>query len=237
VGGLTAASYGTARDVPLGTSQLTITSSLIGGVAGFDLGLIGGGNDELLKNTPGTRAGRAIAGGGVVVGALAGYVIGDHTEIRPGDAAVVNSGALWGGVAGHLIGFTFLAPNATIGGLGLVGLAMGTTGGVLLTRYYTASRKHAALVDAAGVAGMITGVASANLIFNQTGTGNTTTATRVSQERTADFALGGLAIGLITGGVLTRMVDLPKIPAQVQVGQATSADGKTSMTYGFGGAF
>ncbi len=237
-GGLVAAYYGTERDVPLGTSSLTITSSLIGGVAGLDVGLVFGGNDTLFADATGSRTGRAMAGGGLVLGAVTGYVVGEKKHVRPGDAAVVNSGALWGGVAGHLLGFTFLAPNSTIGGLGLVGLAMGTTGGVLLTQYYAASRKHAALIDASGVAGMITGVATANLIFNQRRVSTAdTAATRVTQERTADFALGGLAVGLILGGVLTRTVDLPKIPAQLQVGQAATSDGKTATTYGLGGTW
>ena len=237
-GGFIGAYYGADRAVPLGTSSITITSSLIGGVGGFDIGLIAGGNQAAFDDAKTNANGRAIAGAGLVAGAVGGYLIGERTGVHPGDAAVVNSGALWGGVAGHLLGFTFQASNPVIGGLGLVGLAMGTTGGVVLTQYYAASRKHAALIDAAGVVGMITGVAASNLIYNQAGTGAVDANTkRVAQERTADFALGGLAVGLITGGVLTRLVDAPKLPAQLQVGHAPTTDGKATTTYGIGGVF
>jgi tetratricopeptide (TPR) repeat protein len=229
-GGVTAVYYGTEKDVPLGTSSLTITSSLIGGVAAYDIDLIAGGDPSVFKNSNT----RAIGAAGLLAGAGTGYFVGERTHVRPGDAAVVDSGALWGGVAGHLIGFTFQPSNSVIGGLGLVGLAMGTTGGVLLTQYYQASRAHAALVDASGLAGALTGLAANTLIFGQTSTG---TSTDVKQERTADFALGGMAVGLIAGGVLTRTIDVPKIPVQVQVGTATTTGGKTTSTYGIGGSF
>ena len=46
-------------------------------------------------------------GGGLVLGAFAGYYAGQHLHVRPGDAALVNSGALWGSVAGGLFAISF----------------------------------------------------------------------------------------------------------------------------------
>ncbi len=179
-------------------------------MAGFDVGLIAGGNDRLVANTAGSREERGAAGFGLALGAVTGYVIGEHEHTSPGDAAVVNSGALWGGVAGHLLGGSYLAPNATIGGLGLAGIAMGTTGGVLLTRYYAASRKHAALIDAAGIAGTITGIATASIVFNQAATTTSASDTRVKQERTADFPRRARGRPITERRCFTRMIDPAK---------------------------
>jgi hypothetical protein len=213
------------RNVALGTSSLAITSSLFGAVAGGDLSLI-------LAPTSVSEFGQLAALAGIL-GAGAGYYIGDSLHISAGDAAVVNSGALWGGVAGHLFGAVFQDGLRLTGGLGLSGLAMGTTAGILLARSYDVSRKHAAFIDVGGIVGMVAGVAADNLIFNQTGhtPGGTAQASAEQQERTADFALGGMALGLVGAGVLTRTLDLPKLPAPA-VGHAVGVDGKSVMTYG-----
>lgn len=224
------------RNIALGTSSLTITSSLVGVVAGADSGLLFNKSSGADSATLAAR----FAAGGALAGAGIGYYIGDRTHITPGDAALVNSGALWGGVAGHLFAAAFQGGQTLTGGLGLSGLAMGTTGGVLLARYYTVSRKHAALIDVGGLVGMIVGVAADNLIFNQTGgtvTGNGNAQTAAEQERTADFALGGLATGLIVAGVLTRTMDVPQLPGTATVGHALGADGKQVTTFGIGGSF
>ncbi len=117
---------------------------------------------------------------------------------------------------------------------------MGTTAGILLARSYDISRKHAALIDLGGIAGMLAGVAADNLIFNQTGTGASlgpnAQASAAQQERTADFALGGMALGLVVGGILTRTLDLPKLPTPA-VGNAVGVDGKAVATFGFTGGW
>src|SRR5262249_41553552 len=86
--GFLGAYFGTSKNVALGTSSLTITSSLIGGAAGGATGLLASDNPE--------RVLPAI-GGGLLLGAGIGYYAGSRLRIRPGDAAVINSGALWGG--------------------------------------------------------------------------------------------------------------------------------------------
>jgi hypothetical protein len=216
--------------IALGPSSLTITSSLIGAVAANDLGLIA-------TNTEGVET-TELAGIGAIVGAAAGYYAGAQTKITAGDAAVVNSGALWGGIAGHLFGAVFQDGGKLTGGLGMTGLAMGTTAGILLARTYSVSRKHAALIDVGGAIGILAGVAADNVIFNQTGNniGPNAQASAEQQERTADFALGGLAVGLVAAGVLTRTMDVPKLPT-IAVGHATGSDGKSIATVGFGGAW
>jgi PEGA domain len=215
--------YGTPRDLALGTSSLTVTSSLIGGV--------GGG---ALAGTVGldTEVGAALVGGGLLVGAIGGYVVADRTHPSPGDAAVINSGALWGTVAGGLFTISFDPGPQISAGLVLSGLGMGTLGGVLLQRYFTVSRGRAALIDASGMVGIVLGLAAENLV-EQSMTNPTP-----SQERTANYALGGLAGGLILGGVLTRTLDEPKLATLTPAfGTAKAANGDTTTTIGIGGAF
>jgi hypothetical protein len=220
-----AGSYWGLPNVPLGTSDLTITSSLIGGVA-F------GGVASLFSDNIGVVA--PLAGGGLVLGGVLGYYVGDRIHVRVGEAAVVNSGAVWGTIAGTLLVGSF-SPGTRVGaGIVLSGLGMGTTAGVLMSRFFTVSRGHAALIDVSGVVGMIVGVAAENLAFRQTTTGFSSQA---QTEHTSNFALGGLAIGLIVGAILTRTMDNAQAGVGPALGVAPTGDGKSATTFGVSGRF
>ena len=224
--GLLGTLYGTPHDLALGTSDLTITSSLIGGVVGLAAGSLFTDKTNILA---------PLGGGGLVLGAGVGYYVADRLHTRPGEAAVVNSGALWGTAAGALFVASFQPDTKISAGIVLSGLGMGTVGGVLLARYFRVSRAHAALIDVGGLVGALGGVAAENLIFRQQ---NQTSSQQVQNEHTADFALGGLAVGLILAGVFTRELDLPKIAVTPAIGTTASPDGKTSSTtFGVRGAF
>jgi tetratricopeptide (TPR) repeat protein len=222
--GLTAGFFGsyfiTPRDIPLGTSSLTITSSMVGGVLG--------GATTLLITDDANRIAPAI-GSGLVLGGMAGYYIGNRTNITPGDAAVINSGALWGTVVGTLFSGSFEASSQISAGLVLSGLGMGTLAGVLATRYFDVSRTRAALIDLGGVVGVFVGAAVQNVVV-QAGSSDAQT------EQTANYTLGGLASGLILAGVLTRNLDTPKLTVTPVVSKAQSG-GTTSTTLGLTGTF
>jgi hypothetical protein len=202
--GLLGTYWGAPTDLALGTSSLTVTSSLIGATAGTALSAVIT-NDAFGRN--GVTG--PLIGGGVLVGGALGYYVGEETHLTPGDAAVINSGALWGTAAGALFAVTFDPGSQISGGLVLTGLAMGTAGGTLLQRYFTVSRGHAALIDAAGVVGLVLGLAAESLV--QRARDDETQ----SDPRLADYALGGLATGLIVGGILTRNIDEPKLPVNI----------------------
>jgi hypothetical protein len=221
-----AGTYWSLPNVPLGTSDLAITSSLIMGVAG------GGTAAIFTSNLSGAAP---FAGGGLVLGGLAGYYVGDRMHIRPGEAAVINSGALWGTVAGTLFVGAFNPTQHVGSGIVLSGLGMGTTAGVLLSRFFTVSRAHAALIDVGGVIGIIVGVAAENLVYQTNGP--TTTSQSAQTEHVSNFALGGLAIGLVTAAILTRNNDNAQVGISPTVGAATASDGKSTATYGIGGNF
>ena len=58
-----------------------------------------------------------------------------------------------------------------------------------------------------------------------------------SQEHLANFALGGMAVGLLAAGVLTRNLDSPTIPVAPALMQAAASDGRRTTIYGVTGAW
>ncbi len=211
--GLAGAYFQVPRDLPLGTSNMTITSTVAGAVAGYFGARIFTDQDKFIQPA---------FGASILLGGAVGYIAADRMKISPGDAAMFNSSVLWGTTAGSLFAISFDPPRPVSSGLVLSGLGMGVVGGVLLTRYYDLSRNHALLIDIGGLVGVVGGLAVAS-VASETRT----------QERLANYSLGGMAVGLIGAGILTRNMDLPTIPVTPSVGAATSSDGKTTTTYGF----
>jgi hypothetical protein len=205
--------------VPLGTANLTITASLATTLAGLATTLVFTEEEGIV--TP-------IVGASTVIGAGAGYYFGNRTNISPGDAALLNTTMLWGTAAGLGFGFSFGAGTELSAGLVLSGLGMGTIGGLLMTNYYDISRTHAALIDVGGVIGVIGGFAAESLVYrddeNQ----------QRSEEHAANFALGGMAIGLIAAGIFTRNFDDPKVPVTPSLGTTKDVKGATTTTYNIG---
>ena len=221
-GGFLGIYYGTPSDLALGTSSLTITGSLAGGVAGGALVA------TITNRYDGTLA--PGVGAGLVLGAAGAYYVGSVLHPSAGDAAIINSGALWGTVSSSLLSLSFNASPQISGSIVLSGLGVGTIGGVLLQRYFTISRGHAALIDAAGLVGVVGGLATLSVFARANGLGVQ------NDERTSNFALGGLAAGLIIGGVLTRNLDEPRLAVTPVMGRVATAGGSTT-TLGFGASF
>jgi hypothetical protein len=211
------------EDVPLGTSNLTITAGLAGTVAGTTVPLL---------FTSSQRIGQPIQAMGTLLGAGIGYYVGSRTDITPGAAALINSSAFWGTAAGGLFALSFGDDRTISAGLVLSGLGMGTASGILMTRYFEVSRRRAILIDVGGLVGAIGGLAAESLAFPVTETG-----AKPSREHIANFTLGGMAIGLIGAGIFTRNLDAPKVPVKAAVGSATAIDGRATATYGFAGSW
>jgi hypothetical protein len=195
-GGFYAAYYATPHDIPLGTSSLTITSSLVGGMLSLNTA-------TLLTDDANVRL--PAFGTGLIVGAGVGYYAGSRTHITPGDAAVINSGAIWGTATGTLFAVSFEADNKTSSGLVLSGLGMGTLGGVLVTRYFHVSRARAALIDVGGIIGTLVGYGTHGVVSDQTSAAGSSAASQ------ANYTIGGMISGLLVAGVLTRNMDAPKL--------------------------
>ncbi|HEU4728280.1 MAG TPA: tetratricopeptide repeat protein, partial [Kofleriaceae bacterium] len=204
-------------DLALGTSNLTITSTLGASLLGAGVSLLFTKRPEVIYPVVGVSA---------ALGGTVGYLIGDRTRINTGDAALINSGVVWGSAAGALFAVSFDPGHVVGGGLLLSGLGMGTVGGLLLQRNFSISRTHAALIDVGGLIGIIGGLAAESRIYPSD------TVDARAQEHLANFALGGMAVGLLAAGVLTRDLDNPKIPVSPAITQATASDGKSVAVYG-----
>jgi hypothetical protein len=217
-------------DLPLGTSNLTVTATAAGGVLGAGASLLFTRRAEVIQPVIGATA---------VLGGTFGYLVGRRTQINTGDAALINSGVVWGSVAGGLFALSFDPGHVVGGGLALSGLGMGTIGSLLLTRSFSITRTHAALLDVGGLVGIIGGLAAESLAYpTQTATqGQGGLADARVQEHLANFALGGLAVGLLAAGVLTRNLDSPVIPVAPVITQAAASDGRPATIYAVTGAW
>ncbi len=212
------------ENLSLGTSNLTITTTLAGAVVGTAGAFLFTKNDNIIG---------PVTGATMIAGAAAGYYFGDATKIRPGDAALVNSAMGWGTFAGFMFAESFGPSRPVYAGLVLSGFGMGVVSGALMTRYFDISRTHAVLLDVGGVIGILGALALEGLIYGSAAT-TEDQGFNAQREHIANFSLGGMAVGLVTAGILTRNLDAPKIPVTPTLGSATSPGGKTTTTFGFG---
>lgn len=214
-------------DVPLGTSNLTVTSTAGGAILGAGASLLFTQRPEVIYPVVGLAA---------VLGGTAGYLVGDAIRINVGDAALINSGVVWGSVSGALFAASFDPGHTLGGGLVLSGLGMGTIGGLLLQSNFSISRTHAVLIDVGGVVGIIGGLALESLVYpTRTAPTPSPAIDARAQEHLANYALGGMAIGLLAAGILTRNFDDPKIPVSPAITQTTAGDGRAATMYGVTG--
>jgi hypothetical protein len=188
---------GTPSDISVGSSSYLIGSAAWGTVEGLGLSLLFDVEDRVV--------------GGIVLSTSVVFVTGAALSAGPldlsaGDAALVNSGALWGAVSGLLFASAFSAsieeePRFT-GALLLAGTNAGLLTGATLARRFNISRGHAALIDLAGLAGLVTGMSLAS-------------STGTEGSGPANFALAGMGGGLLVGAILTRNMDRRRPSAQL----------------------
>lgn len=212
-------------DLPLGTSNLTLTATIGGGVLGAGVGLLFTQRAEVIQ---------PMIGATLVIGGTAGYFVASRTRVNTGDAAVLNSGVIWGSTAGALFAASFDTGHIVGGGLVLSGLGMGTIGALLLQSNFSVSRTHAALLDVGGLIGIIGGLALESLVYPVQRSDAPVVDPR-SQEHLANFALGGMAGGLLVAGILTRNLDLPSLPVTPSITTMTAHDGRPTSLYGITG--
>jgi len=212
--------------VPLGASNLTITAGIAGAIGG-------GMGSRLLTGSQ--QVSLPAAGLTSIVAAGLGYYVGNRAEISVGDAALLNSSVLWGAAVGGLFALSFDPDRGIESGLVLSGLGMGAVSGLLMTRYFEISRSRALLIDIGGIVGAIGGVAAESLAYPTSEVGQNSAA---SNEHVANFVLGGVAVGLIGAGILTRNIDAPRLPVKPAIGVAGAANGgSVAPVYGISGSW
>ncbi|MCA9677610.1 MAG: PEGA domain-containing protein, partial [Myxococcales bacterium] len=198
--GLVGGYYGIPEDIEVGTSSYIITTGLIGaGEAGLVTSLFFEEGSTNTENTIGP-----LSVGGLAVGATFGALTASRWRYDAGDAALLNSGALWGTVGGFLFSVVFESKHRVSQALVLGGLNLGVVSGALIGRSAEVSRGHVALIDLAGLAGMGISVSVQAAIDDAINSDS-------SSERTAHFALAGMTGGLILGAYFTRNMDVPKL--------------------------
>lgn len=191
--GFGAAYLGVPESIPVGHSSLIIGATAIGAAEGLMVASAFGCDDDTtvaaLDRCQEVLGGVALTTGaaGLLVGALAA----PRLDLDAGDAALVNSGALWGTAVGSLFFAAFDSDPRIREPLLLAGLNLGVVAGAVLARRNTVTRARVALIDLGGLGGLVAGVAIGNAIGS-------------SDERLNHLALLGLTSGLLTTAWLTR---------------------------------
>ena len=207
-------------EVPTGQSSLILGGRLWGALEAVSLAATlfpGQSFDEHADETSFMIVGTSV-GFGIGAGFLA-----RNLDISAGDAALVNSGAVWGTTLGVLAFFSFASSDSQAGGpIALGSLNAGLLIGAFLANHTELSRGHIFLIDLSTFAGLVSGTALSAVL------GDTGDAAR--------YALGGTALGLVVGTIVTRDIDTDSrvIPMP---GFTTDARGRGVLTMGFSGTF
>jgi hypothetical protein len=217
-------------DIPVGTSSYIIGASIIGAVEGALLGRYlscdtvtrpdGTYDREECDGAPVTAASMAGAVGGLALSALTA----GRLKLDAGDAGLINSGALWGGMSGGLFWLIFDSDPRIGEPLLIGGMNLGILTGVLLAQRVELSRAHMGLIDVSGFLGLLVGGVVADVADRN----------QAIDERIPHFALLGMTVGLIAGTYLTRHMDEPSTLKVVSpsMGAALDATGKNTPTMG-----
>ncbi len=180
------------KDIRWSTSSYIMTTSLAGAI---ELGSL---SSLFLCKSEHACSNQVVAASamGLLSGAAFGAFTSGRFHLDSGDAAILNSGVLWGTGFGQLFFLAFDENPDLSAPLLLAGINLGLVTAVTIGKRVTASRRRIALIDLAGVGGTISGFALAS-------------ALDARGERIAHSAIAGAALGLLTGALLTRFFDEP----------------------------
>jgi hypothetical protein len=241
--GFGGAYLGVPDDIEVGDSSYIIGVTLIGTVeAALIASLVaqnvspcsGEGNSDGDTYDISDCDSRIVVGAGAL-GSIGGAVIATLTAPRidmdVNDMAMINSGALWGAMTGGLLWAVFDQDKRAGDVLGLTSLNLGLLAGFTLARRTDYSRSHMGLIDLGGFGGMLMGGLLGSVLSARE---------EDPDDRRSQFALVGMASGLVISSYLTRDLDEPaKAMPRVswQLGQAVDASGRATATLSLGGAF
>jgi hypothetical protein len=176
------------KRIPTGTTSLTVGARAWGAALGVAIAATIDGGDP--RDAPYMTT--ALAVGGSLAFATASYFVGRRLEITAGDAAIVNSGVLWGTVSSALLWNAFSNEQKVFGPMFLAGIGLGLLGGGALSSQLELTRGRVALIDLSGFGGLVAGTALATVL----GDG----------DDPSRYALVGSVVGLVAGGFVTRFL-------------------------------
>lgn len=230
--GMGGAYYGIPRSTTRGDAWFIIGSSLLGLTEGALIGAyfacdVTSSSTSLRDEDCNSEAitGAALAGG--LAGAAAASLSYESLEFKSADAALLGSGAFWGLGAGATLHAIFDSDLRVRDTMLFTGLNLGVlaAGGLLANDEVSLAR--VAIIDLAGVGGVLGGVSLAQALDSEA-------------ERLQHFSLFGMVAGLATGTFLTRYMDEEKTtPDELKPVVSTTQDrgGHTVFHYGLGGDF
>jgi hypothetical protein len=224
---VTSAYVGIPENISVGTSSFILGSALWAGIQSLSASYI---------LTLDEQSEAAVIESSVVVASLVSALVAPRLDLSAGDAALLNSGVLWGTGMGLLLWGVFDREQDLSGAYMIAGSNLGILAGIGLGARFELSRGHVALIDLSGVTGMFLGLVIAQPIVTRLDSITAGDDTRLH------FALGGTLLGLTLGALFTRDLDEPRIPrslrgTQAQIGATTDAAGKPITTFGLGGSF
>ena len=196
--GFAGAFFTTRGGISVSKSSILIGGGAFGTAMGFSLALGLNPRDKYIYGI--TLAGSAV---GVATAAL----ISHYLNVSTGDAAMVNSGGIWGTATGAMLvqavglgsgsGSDTKQYVSNNGWFLLGGTMLGITAGILAAKYLERTRTEVAIVDLGGLVGTGLGFALGYAI------GVNDDSTRIVQ-RGSRFGLGGMAIGLVSGIFISK---------------------------------
>jgi hypothetical protein len=241
--GFGGAYLGIPHDVAVGDSSYiigvtlvsTVEAALIASLAVQNFSPCPGENDSEGDRYDFTECDSRIVAGAGALGSLAGALVATLTaprlDIDANDMAMINSGALWGAMTGGLLWAVFDQDQRAGDVLGLTSLNLGILAGITLARRTNYSRSHMGLIDLGGFGGLLMGGLLGSVLSARP---------EDPDDRRPQFALVGMAAGLVTSSYLTRDMDDPARAMPMlgwQLGQAVDASGRATATLSVGGAF
>jgi hypothetical protein len=192
--GALAGFFATPSGIREANSALILGASTWGGMEGLAVGL--------LSDRRNTRLATGLAIGGSAAGMAAGLLLMRPLNLSPGQAAIINSGGIWGSGLGLGLGYALRGDRHDLDLTLIIGLNIGLITSGVMVNHFDLSRTRMLLIDVGAVAGAATGVLVGYLASK--------TDPFRSNVGKANLARGGLvggAVGLGTAVVLTRKFD------------------------------
>jgi hypothetical protein len=192
--GALAGFFATPRGIREANSALILGATTWGGMEGLALGM--------LADQRNTRLAAGLAVGGSALGMGAGLLLLRPLSLTPGQAAIINSGGIWGTGLGLGLGYALRGDRRDLDLTLIIGLNIGLITSGVIVNHFDLSRTRMLLIDAGAVAGAATGT-----LIGYLASQSDPFRSNLGKANLARGGLVGGVVGLGTAIVLTRKFD------------------------------